>query len=324
VAPQGTPRLVSAARQSLRKRLRHTLLYVGYATRPKFLIIGAQKAGTTALFSYLSKHPGAVGSETKELGFFCPEVFVEWPTHPHNRVLCEGSDWDCPQASRRRRAWYHEHFPLPHRLHGRLAFEATPEYLYVPRAPRRIHSYDPEMKLIALLREPAERAYAAWTMYANWGSYRPHVYAPRRETRSFADAVDAELGQLADGVAILEPGYVRRGLYAEQIERYFECFRREQLLVLDSARLASDTSTVVNEAAAFLGLPALPARTWPRVHVGSYGEVEASVDAVLTRLRGFYAPHNERLLGLVDDPPPWAYRGENSIPRAGQNPSISG
>ncbi len=192
--------------------IRALLLYVGYATKPQFLIVGAQKAGTTALHSYLRANPRVVAGTTKEIGFFSPEAFAAWPQHPHYGVLCGGGDPLRPLVSRRKRAWYHSHFPLPYRLAGRIAFEATPEYLYVPEAAQRIHDYGPETKLIVLTREPASRALAAWNMYRNWGSYRPEVYAHLRETRSFAEAVDTELVELASGTAPREPGYVQRGL----------------------------------------------------------------------------------------------------------------
>jgi hypothetical protein len=285
---------------------RHGLLYAGYGTKPSFLILGAQKAGTTALFAYLCEHPAVVGSTRKELGFFTPEAFVDWPEHPHHDVLC-ANEWERPLGSRRKRAWYESHYPLPHRMRGKLAFEATPEYLYVPAAAERIHAYRPDMKVIALLREPAERAFAAWTMYSNFGSYRARVYAPRREQRPFAEAVEHELDQLEQGHAPLEPGYVRRGLYAEQLERFLERFGPDQVLILDSARLSRETSEVVNQVCAFLGLSPLAPREWPRVHVGRYWDSPEAVKHVLSKLRAFYAPHNQRLVGLMAQPPSWAH-----------------
>jgi hypothetical protein len=268
-------------------------------------VLGAQKAGTTALFDYLRAHPRVVGSSTKEIGFFAPEAFAGWAAHPSHAILHDAHP-DDPFSSRAKLAWYHGHFPLPHRLRGRLPFEATPEYLYVPAAAARIHAYDPTIKLVALLREPAERAYAAWTMYSNLGSYRPRVYASRRELRPFDLAVADELDELHRGERSLEPGYVKRGLYAEQLERYLELFPREQLLVVDSGRLARDTGAVVNEVLAFVGLDPLPDREWPRVHVGRYGDRGPAVDETLAVLRSFYAPHDRRLAELLGQPPAWA------------------
>jgi hypothetical protein len=286
--------------------IRALLLYVGYATRPSFLIVGAQKAGTTALHAYLRAHPHVVAGTTKEIGFFSPEAIADWPEHPHYGVLCGDGDPVQPLASRRKRAWYHSHFPLPYRLGRRIAFEATPEYLYVPEAAQRIRDYKPEMKLIVLVREPASRALAAWNMYRNWGSYRPEVYAHRTETRSFAEAVETELSGLEAGTAPREPGYVQRGLYAEQIARYLGLFGRDRVLVLAAEALAIRTDATLDRVARFLELPPFPKRAWQRVHVGGYKNGPADVSETLGRLKAFYAPHNASLWELIDERFDWA------------------
>jgi hypothetical protein len=268
--------------------------------------VGAQKAGTTALYAYLAGHPSIAAPGRKEIGFFTPEVLLDLPAHNSHPILCGDGDVHRPLASRRKRAWYHAHFPLPHRLAGRLAFEATPEYLHFPEAASRIHAYDPGMKLIILLREPAERAYSAWNMYRKFGATPGGVYAPHHETRSFEQAVREEIGEIAGKCAKPLPGYVQRGLYAEQIERYLELFPREQLFVLDSAALASDTTATVNRVLAFVGLAAFPDDSdWPPEHVGDYGREAPNAPPVLELLREFYVPHNERLRGLLDEPPAW-------------------
>lgn len=286
--------------------IRALLLYLGYATKPHFLITGAQKAGTTALHTYLRTHPHIVAGTTKEIGFFSPEAIADWPQHPHYGVLCGDGDPLRPLASRRKRAWYHSHFPLPYRLAGRIAFEATPEYLYVPEAAHRIHDYQPEMKLIALTREPASRALAAWNMHRNWGSYRPEVYAHLRETRSFADAIKTELADLERGIAPLDPGYVQRGLYAQQIAPFLDLFGHDRVLVLDAGALATRTDETLDQVARFLHLPAFPSRSWERVHVGSYEHEPPEVGETLEQLKAFYAPHNAFLWELIGERFEWA------------------
>jgi hypothetical protein len=273
------------------------LLRIGYRTKPAFLIIGAQKAGTSALTRYLAGHPQIVAAKSKELRFFAPEWCELWPEHPRHQMLCEGGT--DPVESSRKRAWYHRQFPPPHRMPSRsLAFESTPEYFLVPQTPARIHRYRADMKLIVLLREPAERAYAAWNMYSNFGAYRSHIYSPHRETRTFADAVDQELEAIECGIRALDPAYVIRGLYAEQLERYFDVFPATQLLVLNSVELRSNTTAVVDRVLEFLGLPPYRgAQKWPAVHVGTYRR--RAPDNFMARLREFYRPHNECLYRLV-------------------------
>jgi hypothetical protein len=286
----------------LAERLRAVAIRAGYHSRPDFLVIGAQKAGTTALYYYLAEHARIVPSRDKELGFFAPELFADWPEHPNHRILCPRgvTAFDDPRAHRRALDWYHGQFPWPHELgRGRLTFEATPEYLYYPRSPRRIFDYDRNIKLVVLLRDPVERAFSAWNMYRSFGSYRPRVYAMRRETRDFEVAIQAELGALQADDTPRDPGYVRRGLYHEQLTRYFELFDRRQILVLDSADLRTRTSAVVSQTAGFLGLPE-HARDgdWQQFLVGDYDP--AMPESSVRLLRDFYAPHNEKLYRLLD------------------------
>jgi hypothetical protein len=281
--------------RGLRAHVRAGVARLGYHSRPSFLIIGTQKGGTVALRKYLARHQHIVPARKKEIGYFDQDV-------------CYG----------RGDGWYHDHFPLPHRLgrHG-VTFEATPEYLYYPKAAERIFSYDADLKLIVLLREPTERAFSAWNMFRTLRTERPDSLrsilpdcdpALRDSlTRMLAGdafppfdrAVRDEIDALRAGSTALEPGYVRRGLYHEQLRRYLARFDRDQLLILNSARLRDDPGSVLPEVVRFLGLPEysrLPLDL-SLLHVGRYeqqipGETRAF-------LREFYEPHNEKLWGLL-------------------------
>jgi hypothetical protein len=290
----------------LARRLRALAVGAGYHSRPRFLIVGAQKAGTTALFYYLAEHPDLVPAYEKEVGFFAPEPFRDWPEHPLHDVLWRDgrAAFDDPRTYAAALAWYHGNFPLPHRLgRHRLTFEATAEYLYYPLVPERIRRYDPDMKLIALLRDPVDRAFSAWNMYRRFGGYRPLIYAPKRETRDFPTAIDEELRQLEAGQRIggssdLEPGYVRRGLYHDQLARYLGSFPREHILVLESRDLMNRTGEVIDRVAEFLGLRPMDRDIdWEPMHVGSYeGRIPSPTAA---RLKAFFRPHNQQLFELL-------------------------
>jgi hypothetical protein len=280
------------------KHIRKRLIRLGYHSRPQFLIIGAQKAGTTALFYYLADHPDIVPASDKEIRFFAPEALEDLPGHPYHEILCPaaGPIYSNDAGYARAAAWYHGLFPLPHELGRRLTFEATPEYLYYPQAAERIQKYNPRAKLIVLLRDPVERAFSAWNMYQRFDD---PVYCVQRETGTFEEAVAAELADIAAERTSPGPHYVRRGIYHEQLRRYFNLFDREQILVIDSRRLRSDTVGVLDEVVAFLGLPGFRRMgERPLIHVGTYEE-EAPVTA--TRLlRGFYREHNQQLYKLQD------------------------
>lgn len=297
--------------KALLNRLRLGLIRAGYHSRPRFLIIGAQKAGTTALYYYLSEHPNLIPSSEKEIEFFTPELYDDWPEHPYHLILCSrtGTHFCDPQTYRKAAAWYHSHFPLPHELgRHRMTYEATPEYLYYPEATERIFKYDPKIKLIVLLRDPVERAFSAWSMYCSFGEgdYRPLIYAPRRETRGFDESVRDELNEIQSCKTTLEPGYVRRGLYYEQLLRYFKFFQYEQLLILDSYELKGNTSGVVEQTINFLGLPEYRHQgEWPPIHVGRYEKTQIP-SATVRLLREFYKPYNEKLYQLLDHDFGWS------------------
>jgi hypothetical protein len=275
--------------------LRPCLIRLGYYSRPTFLIIGTQKGGTVALRKYLARHQNIVPAKKKEVGYFDQDI-----------------------SYRRGNRWYHGHFPLPHRLGRRgVTFEATPEYLYYPKAAQRIFSYDPALKLIVLLREPVERAFSAWNMFRTLRREHPdylRAILPECDQMlqeaisqmlsgdsfpEFDQAVRDEIHGALSASSALEPSYVRRGLYQEQLLRYLQWFAREQILVLDSARLKRDLGNVLPEVVRFLGLPeyaALPVDL-PLFHIGEYEQQIA--DNTRGFLREFYKPHNEKLYEML-------------------------
>ncbi len=106
---------------------------------PDFIIIGAQKSGTTSLYSYLSQHPQLLPSIHKAVHFF-------------DGGLDESAD-----NFEKGEAWYRAHFQLRMHAHER-TFEASPLYIFNPLAPKRIYDLVPEAKIIAVLRNPTERA----------------------------------------------------------------------------------------------------------------------------------------------------------------------
>jgi hypothetical protein len=283
--------------------LHSALVRLGYHSTPSFLIIGAQKAGTTALYYYLAEHPNIVTGLQKEIGFFAPELFEDWPEHPNHALFSrrKGKDFFDPTTYPSAAAWYHRHFPLPHERGKRnVTYEATPEYLYYPAVPQRIYRYDSSMKLIAILRNPVERAYSAWKMYCNFGvvDYHRSMFAPRREMREFDEAIREELESLQAGTTPLEPGYVARGLYRQQLERYLELFERDQLLVLEASELRRESASVVKRSIAFLGLPEHRfSGDRPLIHVGQNKSEIPRASA--RRLQHFYRPHNESLYELL-------------------------
>jgi hypothetical protein len=156
----------------------------------------------------------------------------------------------------------------------------------------------PEAKLIVLLRDPVDRAL----------SHYHHEVALGREPLSFEDALDAEPERTRGqeermareagyfSHAWWDHTYVARGRYAEQLERWFAAFPREQLLVLVSEELAADTAETYARVLDFLGAPAHSLDDYPRVYEQEYGEMRADTRR---RLVGYFAEPNGRLYELL-------------------------
>jgi len=203
-------------------------------TLPNFLVIGASKSGTTSLYYYLQQHPDVYMSPVKEPKFFALE----------GRKL----DFRGPGADERINRWavtdIEEYRALFEGAEGEKAIgEASPTYLHSPQAPGRIKHYVPEARLIALLRNPVDRAYSAYVQHVRDG----------REPLSFSEALREEEGRLRDNWS---PGwgYKRIGFYHRHLKRYYEMFGEERIKVCLYEELSEDPVGVSRDIFRFLGV----------------------------------------------------------------------
>ena len=262
--------------EPVRKVARNAVWAFGRATArgrplPDFLVIGAQKAGTTALYAYLRWHPGITGPSWKEVSFF-------------DRHWWRGE------------SWYRGHFPL--RSRGRLVGEASPSYLFHPLAPERARAVVPDARLVALLRDPVDRAYSQYQ----------HEVALGREPLSFEDALAAEEERTSGEVERLladprafsrawwDHTYAARGMYAEQLERWLAVFPREQLLVVTSDELGERPAQAYASILAHLGAPPHSLDEYPRVFDRDYAPMRPETRAAL---QARFAEPNRRLEALL-------------------------
>ena len=267
---------------------------------PDYLVIGGQRCGTTSLQAYLTQHPLLPRSLRKEIHYF-------------DLHYAEGV------------AWYRRHFasrPYARLLALRyarrpLVGEATPDYLFFPGMAERAAALVPHARLIAIVRDPIDRAF----------SHYQKELARGFETLSFADAVeseperlDGEFERLLDGPTYYSHAYdhfsyLARGVYADQLARWLEHYPREQLLVLRSEDMFSDAASVHRRALEFLGLPVRLLPSYPRRNVRAYKSLDADLRR---RLQAYFRPHNERLSQLVGSAFDW---GEPPEPKG--DPSSS-
>jgi hypothetical protein len=249
---------------------------------PSFLIVGAQRSGTSALYEYLVRHPAIGRSTTEEVHYF---------THNFDRGV----------------AWYRGHFPTVlrqayvRRRHGLelICGEATPYYMFHPHAPSRIAELLPTARLIVVLRNPVERAYS-------------HFVHSRRvgvePIESFEEALDAEPARLAGEVEKMrrDPAYrsrnhwhfsyVTRGIYIDQMEVLDSLFSAHQILVLSADQLLRQTAETHARVLRFLNQPVIALPNYHRHNASPYAPMDPGTRA---RLVETFAEPNRRLYDFL-------------------------
>jgi hypothetical protein len=254
---------------------------------PDFLILGGQRCGSTSLYTMLCGHPQVMAASHKEPHFFDVN---------HGRG----------------EAFYRRLFPLRAHMRARarrvgapvMTGEATTHYLSHPAVPARVAAMLPEARLVAILRDPVERAYSHYQLARRNG----------RELLGFEEALAAEDERLAGeeerlladpsyrGEAYGVQSYRTRGLYLRQLEWWWRCVPEDRLLVLRSEDMFTDPAAVYRTLTDFLGLePDTRDRFEARNRV-SYGAMAPSTRA---ELRAFYAGPNRALEQRLGRPMHW-------------------
>jgi hypothetical protein len=266
-------------RQFLKRRLDYGRLTWEQRALPDFIVIGLQKSGTSSLFFYLAQHPQLVGSCIKEVHFFDGGI------KPGIDNFAKGE------------AWYRAHFPLRKDLSAtQKTFEASPFYLFNPLAPSRIANLLPNVKIIALLRNPVDRAISQYFQEKR----------RKREPLEITEALEQEETRLKqviergdyNSATFIYHSYKSRGLYKQQIERYFKYFPRQQLLLIKSEDLFKDTNNILRQVFEFIGVASDFAidNLTPRNVAKTRSPVSSEVSAYL---KSYFLPHNQALYELV-------------------------
>ena len=233
--------------------------------RIDFMIIGAQKSGTSALNMYLRMHPDIGLPRNKELHFFNNDSFFHFPR------------WIIY-------AHFHRFFPDIYNQQ-KLFGEATPDYMFDKKIIDRLHSYNSALKLIVILRDPVSRAHSHWNMERERGL----------ESRSFEETVHEMLEQTGSYHYF---AYFTRGEYARHLTAVFSKFPRRQVLILFQEELLIDLSKTLRQVTDFLHIPEI--NYAPPMDVHSHKYDEPISDSVKHRLKSHYLPHIEALEELID------------------------
>ena len=201
---------------------------------PNFLIIGAPKAGTTALYHYLSEHPQIYMSPHKEPRFFAlegePIENFRGPGDLTNLKLVTDIE---------------NYRTLFKEVSNEVAIgEASVWYLYSPKAPERIRHYIPDAKLIAILRDPVERAYS---------NFLHLVRVDLEPLTDFAQAMSAQEERISNNWSP-RWHYKQRGFYYAQLKRYFDQFDRDQIRIYLYEDFTTNSIDVLQDIFRFLGV----------------------------------------------------------------------
>jgi len=259
---------------------------------PDFLVLGTKRGGSTSAWRYLIQHPQVMPMVTRWEHLKSPHFFY-WH---YDRGL----------------DWYRGHFPsvaarnaLQRRL-GRkvITGESSPYYMFDPRVPARVARDLPEARFIVLLRDPVKRAYSHY-----WERVDNHV-----EPLPFARALAAEAERTAGELEKMagDPYYYsrahdwytyrERGVYAPQLQRWFDAVGRDRVMVMVSEDMYRDEQEAMDQMARFLGIESERIPDTTQHNYRAYAPMDAAVEA---ELREFYRPHNAALAELLGRELPW-------------------
>jgi hypothetical protein len=266
------------------KKLRHSYRFSTSHWRdlPDFLVIGAMRAGSDSIFAYLIQHPQILGSYIKETHYF---------------------DWNYSKGV----AWYRSNFPFVFEVkEDTLVGEATPDYLVYPYISRRIHALLPEAKLVAILRNPTYRAISHYffSKFFGWETLplMDALLAEEERIRPKLEKMLQDESYFSDETIWFS--YKQRGLYIEQLRRYWEVFDRKQILIIDNAKLLNETRDTLKIIFEFLDIdPGIEIKDLSRKNVTNYpADIPLSVYQYLNE---FFAPFNEQLFEEIDQDFGW-------------------
>lgn len=245
---------------------------------PDLIVIGVVRGGTTSLYHYLGDHPCIIRSSYDEIGFFDSNYHlgVTWyrsffPTKIYAKYI----------------KWKHKQF---------LTYDVTPFYIFNPVVVSRIRSLLPNVKLIAVLRNPVDRAYSNYYLGVRSGN----------EKRTFEEAIVAEFEKIESYEKpkkteeyfeqIVSRSYVARGFYADQLQNWLDRFPKEQLFVVSSEALGSKTQETLSNIFEFLKLPNCKIKNLKKRNEAKYPLMKDATREILSR---YFKPHNEKLFALL-------------------------
>jgi len=296
---QSSSGLPTTAVRALRRHARQAVLGSAIAVRkraakrppPDFVIVGAQRCGTTSLFRALAEHPAMMKNVINAKGIHYFDTSYDQDD-----------------------SWYLAHFPsqAERDQHAAkvgqtaIAGEASPYYLYHPDGARRMAQSIPNAKLVVLLRNPVKRA-ISHHLHMVWEGHEPiaDIDEALDKEASRLEGIEARL--IAEPSLVSRPhqhfSYMARGHYAAQLERLYQHFGKDNVLVMATETLIRDSESSLSTIQSFIGLQPDPSIVLEKRNASSKFEPRPET---VQRLTEEYAESNKQLAGMLDIEIPWA------------------
>jgi len=249
---------------------------------PNFIIFGVSRSGTTSLYQYLVQHQNIEPCAIKEPRFF--DMYFDRGIN-----------------------WYRMNFPsqfqkfIFNKINHKkfITGEASGAYLQNPHTPKRIYQFNPNMKLILLMRNPVDRAFSHYKRKVKNGS----------EKLSFEEVIDQEQSRIDGEMEKMENNsnyyssiyhslsYLTTGLYVKHLKNWLKYFPLKQILILENGELLRDPQMVYNRTIEFLGLP-----KWKLSNYRKFSKQDLKLDMnqkTREQLLDYCKPFNEDLYSLI-------------------------
>ena len=256
-----------------------------FRTLPNFFVIGGVRCGTTSLYHYLGQHNCIKQATYDELGYFDDNFHL-------------GLNW------------YRSLFPtkfIQKKIESKykkfLTYDVTPFYIYNPLVVDRIFKFSPNAKIIAVLRNPIDRAYS---------NFNNRIQDEGDTETTFEEIVYSEIEKIKNNknnkennVFLVNEFYellLARGFYAKQLEFWFKKFPRKNMLLISSEELAVNTDKTISEIFEFLEVPDQKINDLTKQNKIKYPKMKDSTREILIN---FFKPHNEKLFEILGSKFDW-------------------
>ena len=245
---------------------------------PDFIIIGSMKCGTTSLYYDICEHPCASPAAYDEIGFFDSNFHL-------------GLNW------------YRSMFPTKRRIEDirrkegvAITGEDTPFYFWNPVAAKRIQKLLPNIKLVAILRNPIDRAYSEYqdlvSSESNSPSFETFIENEINTRRKDSSLITEENFEIFNQ----KNSYLLKGIYVDQLKIWAGLFPKEQIFTLSTENLNSEPITALESVFQYLNLPDYKIKNIQRQKQKKYVPMNSQTRKILIE---FFKPHNERLFKFI-------------------------